>query len=91
MASISGISGSAAILKIFHLNYSQLPIFILILFWEIKKFLMNGLHESACIVYFFLVGGGARRLRNPATKCDLPIGYFMPLTNMEIAFRCRIS
>jgi hypothetical protein len=30
-------------------DYSQLPIFILIGFWEIKKFLMNGLRESACI------------------------------------------
>jgi hypothetical protein len=29
-------------------DYSQLPIFILIWFWEIKKFLMNGLRESAC-------------------------------------------
>jgi hypothetical protein len=25
------------------------------------------------IVYFFLVGGCARHLQNPATKCDLPI------------------
>jgi hypothetical protein len=42
-------------------------------------------------VYFFLVGGCARHLRNPATKCDLPIGYFIPLTNREVAFLCRIS
>jgi hypothetical protein len=27
------------------------------------------------IVYFFLVGGSGRHLQNPATKCDLPIGY----------------
>jgi hypothetical protein len=26
-------------------------------------------------VYFFLVGGCARHLQNPATKCDLPISY----------------
>jgi hypothetical protein len=32
-------------------DYSQLQIFILIRFWEIKKFLTNGLHESACIKY----------------------------------------
>jgi hypothetical protein len=34
-------------------GYSQLPIFILIWFWEIKKFLMNGLRESACIIFLF--------------------------------------
>jgi hypothetical protein len=28
---------------------SRLPIFILIRFWEIRKFLTNGLRESACI------------------------------------------
>jgi hypothetical protein len=56
MASISGISGSAAILKIhisFELgavDYSELPIFILIQFWKIRKFLMKGLRESPCII-----------------------------------------
>jgi hypothetical protein len=29
---------------------------------------------SISIVYFFLVGGCARHLQNPAAKCDLPIG-----------------
>jgi hypothetical protein len=42
------------------------------------------------IVYFFLVGGCARHLQNPVTTCDLPIGYSIPLTNREVAFRCRI-
>jgi hypothetical protein len=42
-------------------------------------------------VIFFLVGGCACHLQNPAMKCDLPIGYFIPLTNREVAFRCRIS
>jgi hypothetical protein len=30
-------------------DYSRLSIFILIRFWEIRKFLANGLRESACI------------------------------------------
>jgi hypothetical protein len=30
-------------------DYSRLPIFILIRFWEIRKFLTNGLRESPCI------------------------------------------
>jgi hypothetical protein len=30
-------------------DYSQLPIFILIWFGEISKFLMNGLRESVCM------------------------------------------
>jgi hypothetical protein len=30
-------------------DYSRLPIFILIRFWEIRKFLTNGLCESACL------------------------------------------
>jgi hypothetical protein len=29
---------------------SRLPIFILIRFWEISKFLTNGLRESPCII-----------------------------------------
>jgi hypothetical protein len=33
---------------------------------------MTGIREVK--VYFFLVGGCARHLQNPATKCDLPIG-----------------
>jgi hypothetical protein len=57
MGSISGISGSVVILKIHILSelgavdYSQLPIFTLIQFWEIGKFLTNELRESACIMY----------------------------------------
>jgi hypothetical protein len=43
------------------------------------------------IVYFFLVGGCARHLQNPATKCDVPIGYSIPLTNREVAFRCLLG
>jgi hypothetical protein len=54
MESISGISGSVTILKIFYLNleqsiivgYHRLPIFILIRFWQIRKFLRNGLHVN---------------------------------------------
>jgi hypothetical protein len=34
-------------------DYIQLPIFILIQFWEIRKFLTNGLRESACIIMSF--------------------------------------
>jgi hypothetical protein len=30
-------------------DYSRLPIFILIRFWESRKFLTNGLRDSACI------------------------------------------
>jgi hypothetical protein len=37
-------------------------------------------------VYFSLVGDCARNLRNPGMKCDLPIGYSIPLTNREVAF-----
>jgi hypothetical protein len=46
-----------AILKIFYVfefravNYNRLPIFILTRFWEIRKFLTNGLRESACISF----------------------------------------
>jgi hypothetical protein len=41
------------ILKIFYLNLEQsiivqLPIFILIRFWEIREFLTNRLRESPC-------------------------------------------
>jgi hypothetical protein len=35
------------------IDYIQLPIFILIQFWEIRKFLTNGLRESACIIMSF--------------------------------------
>jgi hypothetical protein len=30
-------------------DYSRLPIFVLIRFWKIRKFLKNGLRESPCI------------------------------------------
>jgi hypothetical protein len=55
ICSISGISGSVAILKIFYLNLEQWMIvgyqfsYYVIRFWEIRKFLMNGLRESACM------------------------------------------
>jgi hypothetical protein len=42
------------------------------------------------IVYFFLVGGCARHLQNPATKYNLPIGSWNRVTNRQVAFRCRI-
>jgi hypothetical protein len=45
--------------------------------WEIYKYVFR---NDSSKVYFFLVGG-----------CDLPIGYFIPLTNRGVAFRCRIS
>jgi hypothetical protein len=56
MASISGISGSVAILKIFYLNLEQWIIvgyqcsYYVIQLWEIRKFLTNGLRESPCIL-----------------------------------------
>jgi hypothetical protein len=60
MVSISGISGSVTILKIFYLNLEQ-PIIVgyqfsyyLIRFWEIRKFLTNGLRESPCSRYTHL-------------------------------------
>jgi hypothetical protein len=31
------------------IEYSRLPIFILVRFWEIRKFLTNGLRESPCM------------------------------------------
>jgi hypothetical protein len=34
----------------------------------------NGSGNLSTMVYFFLVGGCAPHLQNPATKCDLPIG-----------------
>jgi hypothetical protein len=40
MASISSISGSVAILKIFYLNLEQ-SFIVGYQFWEIRKFLMN--------------------------------------------------
>jgi hypothetical protein len=55
MASISSISGSVAILKSFYLSLEQSIIvsypfsYYVIRFWEIRKFLTNGLGESACI------------------------------------------
>jgi hypothetical protein len=57
MALIYGISGSVAILfELGEVHYSRLPIFILIGFWEMRKFLTNGLRESARIVkYCFYV------------------------------------
>jgi hypothetical protein len=46
MEPISGISGTVVILKICIsielVDDSRLPIFILIRFWEIRKFLTNG-------------------------------------------------
>jgi hypothetical protein len=46
-------------------DYSELPIFILIRFWEIRKFLTNGLRESVCI--FICVGtvGSKNRVEAP--------------------------
>jgi hypothetical protein len=37
-------------------DYSRLPIFILIRFWEIRKFLTKGLRESLCKGCFFKFG-----------------------------------
>jgi hypothetical protein len=36
--------------------------------------------------YFFLVGGCARHLQNPATKCDLPIGWLVVVFMRDVYF-----
>jgi hypothetical protein len=36
-------------------DYGRLPIFILIRFWAIRKFLTNGLRESPCIQNIYKV------------------------------------
>jgi hypothetical protein len=41
------------------------------------------LPHNNTIVYFFLVGGCARHLQNPATKYDLAIGYSVPLNRFS--------
>jgi hypothetical protein len=50
--------------------------------WRHLKRVKIGLY---CI--FFPCRRLRAHLQNPATKCGLPIGYSIPLTNREVAFR----
>jgi hypothetical protein len=45
-------------------DYSWLPIFVLIRFWEIRKFLTNGLRESPCICILILDVSRFQKLKN---------------------------
>jgi hypothetical protein len=73
---------------------------LIIIYWIVLRTILAPLLFETCNVigllwninwkktyYFFLVGGCVRHLQNPATKCDLPIGYFIPLTTTRLVSR----
>ncbi|CAH1372394.1 unnamed protein product [Tenebrio molitor] len=70
-------------------DYKRLPIFVLIRFWEIKKFLTNGLRESPCI--FFLLNNSFLDKGIGDMKKWLNIAQFESRNKFISLDPCRLS